>query len=100
MLFSDPTASDLQDPPAVLVQADVESVGELTDDPPRSYEMFKESIERQPQYKKFLANSLTRFMFMFQFQRIAIYMKPHRILSWPKGDFSQPPTEIVVKYVE
>src|SRR6266508_3620277 len=46
LLYSDATGSGLDDPPGVLVQGKVSSVEELTNDPPWSYEMFKESIER------------------------------------------------------
>jgi hypothetical protein len=42
----------------VLVQGDVMSVEELVEDPPWSYHMLKESIERQPNMRKFVANPL------------------------------------------
>src|SRR6266516_1448857 len=60
LLFSDPTGSGLDDPPGVLVQGKVSSVEELTTDPPWSYDMFKESIERQPNTRKFVASSIAR----------------------------------------
>ncbi|HST03366.1 MAG TPA: pyridoxamine 5'-phosphate oxidase family protein [Chloroflexia bacterium] len=100
LLYSDSTGSGLEDPPAVLVQGTATSVEELTSDPDWSYEMFKESMERQPAYRKFVANSFARSMFTFQFQRLAIFVHPQRILAWPHNDFTQAPVEIEVAYVE
>ena len=100
MLYSDPTGSGLEDPPAVLVQGAVTSVEELVTDPPWSYEMFKESIQRQPNTRRFVSNSLARSMFTFQFQRLGIFVRPERILAWARRDFTKPPTEIEVAHVE
>src|SRR5689334_8515157 len=52
LLLSDPTGSGLVDPPAVLVQGDA-TVRELVDDPPWTYEMFRESVLRQPNTRNF-----------------------------------------------
>lgn len=99
VLFSDPTGAPLIDPPAVLVQGDA-TVAELDDDPPWSYAMFKESIHRQPRARSFVSNPLARRLFTFQFQRLAIFVQPRRILVWPRGDTGQTPTELEVRYVE
>jgi hypothetical protein len=99
MLFSDPTGAPLTNPPTVLVQGDA-TVTELVDDPPWSYAMFKESILRQPRTRSFVSNPLARWLFTFQFQRLAIFVQPRRILVWPRGDMSQFPTELEVRYVE
>ncbi|HYT34774.1 MAG TPA: pyridoxamine 5'-phosphate oxidase family protein [Ktedonobacteraceae bacterium] len=99
MLFSDPTGAPLTNPPTVLVQGDA-TVTELVDDPPWSYAMFKESILRQPRTRSFVSNPLARWLFTFQFQRLAIFVQPRRILVWPRGDTSQFPTELEVRYVE
>lgn len=99
LLFSDPTGAPLTDPPAVLVQGDA-TVAELIDDPPWSYAMFKESIHRQPRARSFVSNPLARRLFTFQFQRLAIFVQPRRILVWPGGDMSASPTELEVHYVE
>ena len=100
LLYSDPTGSKIDDAPAVLVQGDVTSVEELVEDPPWSYEMFKESIERQPNMRKFVANPLAQKLFMFEYQRIGIFVRPHRILVWAHRDFRLAPTEVEVGYVE
>jgi hypothetical protein len=94
LLLSDPTGSGLTDPPAVLVQGDA-TVEELTGDPPWTYEMFKESVRRQPRTRGFVANPVARSLFEFQFQRLALHTHPHRILAWPGRDFSRPPTEVL-----
>jgi hypothetical protein len=99
VLFSDPTGAPLTEPPTVLVQGDA-TVAELEDDPPWSYEMFKESIHRQPKARSFVSNPLARRLFTFQFQRVAIFVQPRRILFWPRGDMGQVPTELEVRYVE
>ncbi len=99
LLFSDATGAPLTDPPAVLVQGDA-TVAELVDDPPWSYEMFKESILRQPNTRSFVSNPVARGLFTFQFQRLAIFVQPRRILVWPRGDMSQMPSELEVSYVE
>ena len=99
LLFSDATGAPLTDPPTVLVQGDA-TVAELVDDPPWSYEMFKESILRQPNTRSFVSNPVARGLFTFQFQRLAIFVQPRRILVWPRGDMGQMPSELEVSYVE
>ncbi len=99
VFFSDPTGAPLTEPPAVLVQGDA-IVTELVDDPPWSYAMFKESILRQPRTRSFVSNPLARRLFTFQFQRLAIFVQPRRILVWPWGDMGRTPTELEVRYVE
>ncbi len=99
VFFSDPTGAPLTSPPTVLVQGDA-TVTELVDDPAWSYAMFKESILRQPRTRSFVGNPLARWLFTFQFQRLAIFVQPRRILVWPRGDRSQFPTELEVRYVE
>ena len=99
LLFSDPTGAPLTNPPTVLVQGDA-TVTELVDDPAWSYAMFKESVLRQPRTRSFVGNPLARRLFTFQFQRLAIFVQPRRILVWPTGDIGQTPTELEVRYVE
>ena len=99
VFFSDPTGAPLTEPPAVLVQGDA-TTSELVDDPPWSYAMFKESILRQPRTRSFVSNPRARGLFTFQFQRLAIFVQPRRILVWLRSDRSQFPTELEVRYVE
>jgi len=99
LLFSDPTGSKTEGLPAVLVQGDAVEVRELVDDPPWTYEMFKESIVRQPNTRNFVANPIVQRLFTFQFQRLAIFVQPRRIVVWPARDFDKAPTEVEVSYV-
>lgn len=99
LLFSDPTGSGLTDPPAVLVQGEA-SVEELTDDPPWTYELLKESMARQPRTRAYIANPVARSLFIFEYQRLALYVQPRYIWTWPGGDFRRPPEAVAVSYVE
>ncbi|HMA33335.1 MAG TPA: pyridoxamine 5'-phosphate oxidase family protein [Chloroflexia bacterium] len=99
MLFSDPTGSGLSDPPAVLVQGEA-TVQELLEATPWSWELFRVSSRRQPDSRKYLANPLTRRLFSFYFQRIALLVQPREIYVWPHRDFTRPPDRLGVQYVE
>jgi hypothetical protein len=94
LLYSDPTGSGVAGAPAVLVQGDT-TVRELIDDPPWSFEMFKESVERQPNTRKFVGNPIAQRMFLFQYQRLAITVTPRRIRRWPGRDFSLQPVDVL-----
>ncbi len=99
LLYSDPTGAKLENSPAVLVQGDAE-VGEVLDNPPWALEVFKTSVRRQPESRKYISNKLAQRLFTFYFQRIGITVTPRRILAWKDGDFNLPPSEVEVSYVE
>ena len=101
LLYSDPTGSGLTDPPAVLVQGDA-TVADLDreEDYPLAVALFLSNMRRQPSARQYAGNRLARRLFLFYFQRIGVFVQPHRILAWPHRDFSQPPTEVEVRYVE
>lgn len=99
LLFSDPSGTNRPELPAVLVQGDAE-VGELLDSPPWAIEMFKTSLRRQPDSRRFIGNPIAQRLFQFYYQRIAILIRPRRILSWPRRDFAAEPIEIEVRHVE
>ena len=101
LLYSDPTGSNLANPPAVLIQGDTR-VFEMDQEPPPAWasEILKMSVRRQPDSKKYLRNRVARRLFLFYYQRLAIIVEPRRILVWPQGDFGQAPQEIEVAYVE
>jgi hypothetical protein len=94
LLYSDPTGSGLEDPPAVLVQGNARVAEEL-DLTDRALRHFKLSVSRQPESRQFVANPIAQRLFTFYFQRISITVQPTRILTWPHRDFSQPPTELL-----
>ena len=101
VLYSDPTGSGLNDPPAVLVQGDATVSDMLGPEwESLSIAILKESFRRQPESRVYLRNPVIRKLFEFYYQRLVVVVQPRGILAWPHRDFSQPPTEIEVRYVE
>jgi hypothetical protein len=43
---------------------------------------------------------VARRLFLFYFQRIALFVTPRRMLVWPHRDVTLVPTELEVRYVE
>lgn len=99
LLFSDPTASGLKDPPAVLVQGDAEAPDEVS----TSIEGFEQEIQRvfrrQPASGFYSSNPVTRYLFDWYYMRLMIHVTPRRILYWPGGDFARTPFETRVDRV-
>ena len=94
LLFSDPTGSQLVDPPAVLIQGEAE-VAEVLDYIPAIIGLFKTVSRRQPESRRFTSNRIVRRLFIwYLFQRLSLTVTPRRILYWPNGDFDRMPTEI------
>jgi hypothetical protein len=91
LLFSNPTASGLQDPPAVLVQADAEAPDEIVTSVDGFEDELRMVYERQPSSRVYSSNPLTRYFMDWYYMRLVIYVTPRRILWWPGGDFSQAP---------
>ncbi len=72
LLFSNPTASGLTEPPAMLVQGDAEA----------------------PASGFYSSNPITRYLFDWYYMRLTIYVSPRRILWWPKADFGLAPFQM------
>lgn len=101
LLFSDPTGSGLDNPPAVLVQADTVRVEEALEYGPEVLGVFKAVARRQPDSKQFYSNRFIRSLFVwYLYQRIEITVRPTRLFVWESGDFSKAPEEIVVGEAE
>jgi hypothetical protein len=96
LLYSDPTGSTLDNPPAVLVQGTA-TVAEVLDlRIPQMRALAKLAGERQPDSRRFSSNRIARRLFAwYLFQRIGITVTPQRLLVWPGRDFGQMPTEIL-----
>jgi hypothetical protein len=94
LLFSDPTASGLQDPPAVLVQGDAEVPEEIHTSPQDLSEYWKRIWRIQPAGKTYGSNILTRSPVDWYYMRLYIYVRPRRILVWQDGDIAKPPMEV------
>ena len=94
LLFSNPTASGLTNPPAVLVQGD----GEAPDEVVTSVEGFEDEVRRvfrrQPASGFYSSNPVTRYLFDWYYMRLTIYVSPRRILWWPGGNFERSPLEV------
>lgn len=93
LLFSDPTGSNLVDPPAVLIQGDAEAPDEID-----SVLKFKALITKvarwQPSGALFCGNPLMRRLFDWYYIRLPIYVTARRILWWDQRDFTRAPQEI------
>ncbi len=97
LLFSDPTGSGLDDPPAVLIQGDAEAPDEITAGFGEYNEQIKTIAERQPDGSLFSGNPVTRYLFDWYYMRLFIYMTPRRILWWDHSDFSKTPHEVIIE---
>lgn len=94
LLFSDPTASGLTDPPRVLVQGDAEAPDEVVTTLDGFEDELRRVLRRQPAGGLYSSNPLTRYVFDWYYMRLMIHVTPHRILSWPGGDFERPSIEV------
>ncbi len=99
LLFSDPTASGLKDPPAVLVQGDAEAPDSIRTSPEHLPEYWTRLFEIQPAGKMYGSNRLMRYLMDWYYMRLYISVRPRRILFWPDGDFSREPSRIEVDRV-
>ena len=94
LLYSDPTGSGLERPPAVLVQGDA-AVAEVLDYPPPIIGLFRAVARRQPDSDRFTRNRVIRRLFAwYLFQRLSLTVTPRRITVWPAGDFGAEPRVI------
>jgi hypothetical protein len=99
LLFSDPTACGLGDPPAVLVQGDAEAPEAIETSVAGFAEDLRKVYRRQPASRVYGSNPITRRLMDWYFMRLSIRMTPRRILWWPGGDFWREPSELDVDYV-
>jgi len=94
LLFSEPTASGLPDPPAVLVQGDAVSPDEVVTTLEGFEDELRRVLRRQPAGGFYSSNPLTRYLFDWYYMRLMIHVTPRRILCWPGRDFERPPREV------
>ena len=97
LLFSDPTGSRLERPPAVLVQgcaavddADLEANRER---------YARESVEKLPATKAMYPPKFVQRFFQWYFTRLYVHVRPERVFVWPEGDFGREP-ELYGSHVE
>jgi hypothetical protein len=93
MLFSEPKASGLKNPPAVLVQGDATVSENITT--LEGLELSWEKIFRfQPSAKATHGSALSRYLMDWYYLRLKIVVRPQTIRFWENGDFSKPAKEL------
>jgi hypothetical protein len=99
LLFSNPTGSNLNRPPAVLVQGEA-MVSEDVTTWNKDLAIYWPHLHRvQPFGKVYTANRLTRWFMDWYFMRLLIYVTPRSVRWWPEGDFAQAPKILEVTHV-
>jgi hypothetical protein len=99
LLFSNPTASGLTYPPAVLVQGDAEAPDEVETSVEGFENELREVFRRQPPSGVYSSNPLLRYLLDWYYMRLLIHVTPRHILWWPGGDFGRAPLEVEVRRV-
>lgn len=99
LLFSNPTASGLENPPAVMVQGDAEAPDEIETSVAGFEEELRKVYPRQPASRLYGNDPLTRRFMDWYFMRLMIHVTPRRILWWPGADFWRDPFEVRMDHV-
>ena len=99
LLFSNPTASGLENPPAVMVQGDAEAPDEIETSVAGFEEELRKVYPRQPASRLYGTDPLTRRFMDWYFMRLMIHVTPRRILWWPGADFWRDPFELRMDHV-
>lgn len=99
LLFSDPTASGLHQPPAVLIQGDASAPDRVETSTPELDRLWQIMAVRQPASTMYGANALTRWFFDWYYMRLLIWIAPRRVRWWERGDFAAAPQELEVLHV-
>ena len=94
LLFSNPTASGLEDPPAVLVQGDAEAPDEIETSVAGFEDELRKALHRQPASLAYGRNPLTRYLMDWYYMRLMIHVTPRRIMWWPGADLWREPFEL------
>jgi hypothetical protein len=89
LLFSDPTGSKLERPPAVLVQGAARVDDEDLEANRDRYQ--RESLVKLPETKDMYPPKLVQRLFDWYFMRIYVHVRPERVYVWPEGDFTREP---------
>jgi hypothetical protein len=90
LLFSDPTGSGMDKPPAVLVQGTATVDEQDLEQNRQRY--VRESLEKLPATKSMYPPKPIQRLFDWYFTRIYVHVRPERVYVWPEGDFTREPT--------
>jgi nitroimidazol reductase NimA-like FMN-containing flavoprotein (pyridoxamine 5'-phosphate oxidase superfamily) len=96
LLFSDPTASGLSRPPAVLVQGQA-TVSELLTWDEELATYWRVLWIKQPMGRRWGADPFTRWFMDWYYMRVKLHIVPRRLRWWPEGDMAQRPREVEVR---
>lgn len=102
LLFSEPRASKVAEPGAVLIQADAIAEDRIVSDPsspPELADYFVENIFARQPAGAFMSTWLGKKLFPAYYMRVLIYATPTRIRYWPTRDFGAAPQELEVRRV-
>jgi hypothetical protein len=89
LLFSDPTGSGLDDPPAVLVQGS--AVVDDHDLEANAERYAEESLRKLPGTAELQPPRALRGLLAWYYARIYIHVRPERVYVWPGGDLTAEP---------
>jgi hypothetical protein len=102
LLFSEPKASGVEQPGAVLVQgtatADDRIVTDMSSVPELKEYIIENIFGRQPA-GKMMSSWFGKLMMPMYYMRLLIYVTPERMFHWPTRDFSAAPMPIEVRRV-
>ncbi len=91
LFFSDPTASGLENPPAVLVQGDAEAPDGVATWSPELEALARSVFRRQPAGELYSRIGVLRYLFDWYYMRLVINVIPRRLLWWSGADFTRAP---------
>jgi hypothetical protein len=101
-LFSEPKASGVKQPGAVLVQGDATAKDEIITDMasvPELRALLVENVFARQPGGKLTSSWIGKLMMPSYYMRILIYVTPRRIRWWPTRDFAAAPQELEVARV-
>jgi len=89
LLYSDPTACGLKDPPHVLVQGDA-NVSQLTTWNEELDVLYRRLAIWQGPTRNIGKDPISRWLMDWYFMRLLIFITPTTVRWWPNGDWSRP----------
>jgi general stress protein 26 len=94
LLFSDPTGSNLTDPPTVLVQGTATVDEDVQTDTADLLAHWRRVHALQPAGRWFHNTAPARWFMDWYHMRLLLRVTPHRILWWPDGDTRTEPRRV------
>lgn len=98
LLFSNPTGTQLGDPPVVLVQGRATCPDGIVSDVSQFRDDLIRITRAQPTSRWYGKDPLSRRLVDWYFFRLVIDVVPERIRWWPAGDMGAEPEVVVTQY--